>query len=212
MVKIAPSILAANFEHLEEEVKSVEEAGADYIHVDVMDGKFVPNQTPGLAMLQRSRATTNLIIDTHLMVENPKEWIEDFSSSNIITFHVEAVKSEDVENLIQTIHERGIKVGIALKPNTKVKEVIPYLDHVDMVLIMTVEPGFGGQKLIGSTLKKVKRLRKMNSTLDIEVDGGINLKNIAKVKKMGANVIVAGTAIFGENNRKEVIGKLRELT
>ena len=209
MVKIAPSILAADFIHLEDEVKSVEIAGADYIHVDVMDGKFVPNQTPGLEMLKRSKKASNLTLDTHLMVENPWEWIEPFSASHIITFHIEAVQGEEVDKLIASIHEKGIKVGIAIKPKTSLQEVIPYLDRIDMVLIMTVEPGFGGQKLIESCLKKVKDLRKINKTIDIEVDGGITLKNIGKVKKMGANVIVAGTAIFGANNRKEAIETLR---
>ncbi len=209
MVKIAPSILAADFMHLEEEIKSVEEAGADYIHVDVMDGKFVPNQTPGLEMLKRSKASSHLTIDTHLMVENPSEWVEDFSLSDILTFHLEAVSKEEIVSLIQKIHEKGIKVGIAIKPKTPIKELVPYLSMIDMVLVMTVEPGFGGQKLITSCLRKVKAMRKINKEIDIEVDGGIYPSNIEKVKNAGANVIVAGTAIFQESNRKLAIEALR---
>ena len=143
------------------------------------------------------------------MVENPMEWVEPFSASNILTFHIEAVKSEEVEKLISFIHEKGIKVGIAIKPKTSVKAILPFLPLIDMVLVMTVEPGLGGQKLIGSCLRKVKKIRKINKSIDIEVDGGINLKNIEKVKKKGANIIVAGTAIFGASNRQEVITRLR---
>ena len=209
MVKIAPSILAADFMHLEDEIKSVEEAGADFIHLDVMDGKFVPNQTPGAKMINTARKVTNLPIDTHLMVENPMEWVEEFASSSIVTFHIEAVNSEDVENIIKFIHEKGIKAGIAIKPKTPVKKIIPFLNMIEMVLVMTVEPGFGGQKLIGSTLRKVKKIRKMNKNIDIEVDGGINIKNIKKVQKAGANVIVAGTAIFSSGDRKDTIKRLK---
>ena len=210
MVKIAPSILAADFENLEQEIKSVEDAGADYIHIGVMDGDFVTNKTLGLEMLKRSNQATDLILDTHLMVENPIDWIDDFSKSDIITFHLEAVDEETANKIIDELHEREIKVGISIKPDTPVEEIIPYIEKIDMVLVMTVEPGKGGQKLIPECLEKVRVLREISPDIDIEVDGGINLETITEVKSAGANIIVAGTAIFGAENRKYVIDKLKE--
>lgn len=210
MVKIAPSILAADFENLEQEIKSVEDAGADYIHIDVMDGDFVTNKTLGLEMLKRSNQATDLILDTHLMVENPIDWIDDFSKSDIITFHLEAVDEETANKIIDELHEREIKAGISIKPDTPVEEIIPYIEKIDMVLVMTVEPGKGGQKLIPECLEKVRVLREISPDIDIEVDGGINLETITEVKSAGANIIVAGTAIFGAENRKYVIDKLKE--
>ena len=209
MVKIAPSILAADFENLEEEIKDVEIAGADYIHIDVMDGEFVTNKTPGLEMLKRSNAVTNLILDTHLMVENPLDWLEDFSESDIITFHIEAVNEEIAYKIIEELHEKEIKVGMSIKPDTSVDEIMPYIDKIDMILIMTVEPGKGGQTLIPECLEKVKMIREIAPDLDIEVDGGVNLETIQMVKNAGANVIVAGTAIFGSEDRKSVIDKFK---
>ena len=210
MVKVAPSILAADFENLEDEIKKVELAGADYIHIDVMDGEFVSNKTEGLEMLKRSNSATNLTLDTHLMVENPLDWIEDFFESDIITFHIEATDEETANKIIENLHEKEIKVGISIKPGTDIEEVLPYIDKIDMVLIMTVEPGMGGQKLIPECLEKVRILREIAPDLDIEVDGGINIENIEIVKKAGANIIVAGTAIFGAKDPKYVIEKLKE--
>lgn len=209
MVKVAPSILAADFENLEEEIKKVELAGADYIHIDVMDGEFVTNKTEGLEMLKRSNAATNLTLDTHLMVENPQDWIEDFFESDIITFHLEATDEETANKIIEELHEKEVKVGISIKPDTDIEEVLPYIDKIDMVLVMTVEPGMGGQKLIPECLEKVRMLREIAPDLDIEVDGGINVENIEEVKKAGANIIVAGTAIFGAEDPKYVIDKLK---
>lgn len=211
MVKVAPSILAANFEKLEEEIKDVVDAGADYIHVDVMDGEFVNNETPGLEMYERARKSTDKIIDTHLMVENPENWIDDFSKSDIITFHLEAVDEETAYRIIERLHELEIKVGISIKPDTPVEEIMPYLDRIDMVLVMLVEPGWGGQKMMEECLEKVTIIREANPDIDIEVDGGINLENVQKVKDAGANVIVAGTAVFKASNKQDAIIKLKSL-
>ena len=209
MVKIAPSILAADFENLEKEIEKIELAGADYIHIDVMDGEFVLNKTEGLDMLKRSNSATNLPLDTHLMVEDPLNWIEDFLESDIITFHIESVDEETANQIIEELHEKEVKVGISIKPNTELEEILPYIDKIDMVLIMTVEPGMGGQKLIPECLEKVRALREFATDVDIEVDGGINLENIVDVRNAGANIIVAGTAIFGASDKKYVIEKLR---
>ncbi len=210
MVKISPSILAADFDNLEKEVKDVMSLGADRIHVDVMDGRFVNNITPGKEMYEKARAATDGIIETHLMVENPREWILDFKKSDIIIFHVETVNIEECFELIDYIHSLGIKVGITLKPDTPLKKIMPFLEKVDMVLVMTVEPGFGGQKLIGMCLDKVNELRLLNDKIDIEVDGGINLDTFQDAVKAGANILVAGTAIFKATNRKKVISLFKE--
>lgn len=209
MVIIAPSILAADFDNLEKEIRSVEEAGADYIHIDVMDGEFVDNKTQGIDMLEIANETTNLPLDTHLMVENPEDWIDDFLESDTVTFHIEATDEEHTNSIIEKLHEHEIRAGIAIKPDTSIEEVLPYVDKVDMILVMTVEPGFGGQKLIPECLEKVKQLREISKEIDIEVDGGINLENIEEAKKAGANIIVAGTSIFKAENKKYVIEKMK---
>ena len=209
MVIIAPSILAADFDNLEKEIRSIEEAGADYIHIDVMDGEFVNNKTQGIDMLEIANKTTNLPLDTHLMVENPEDWIDDFLESDTVTFHIEATDEERANSIIEKLHEHEIRAGIAIKPDTSIEEVLPYVDKVDMILVMTVEPGFGGQKLIPACLEKVKQLREISKEIDIEVDGGINLENIEEAKKTGANIIVAGTSIFKAENRKYVIEKMK---
>jgi len=214
MGKIAPSILSADFTKLGEEIKAVEKAGADYIHIDVMDGHFVPNITVGPMIVKAARRATGLPLDVHLMIENPELYIDDFvkAGSDLISVHAETVAH--LHRLLGVIREAGVKAGAALNPATPLSSIEYVLEHVDMVVLMTVNPGFGGQSFIPEVLPKITELKKMivqrGMKLDIEVDGGINVKNIAQVAQAGANVFVAGNAIFGSNNYAETISKMRE--
>ena len=215
MVKIAPSILSADFCCLEKEIKKVEQAGADYIHVDVMDGHFVPNITIGPLIVKAAKKCTKLPLDVHLMIENPDKYIPDFAKAgaDIITIQVEASKSlaEDVE----LIKQNDAAAGVVVNPATPVEEVYPVLDNISMVLLMSVNPGFEGQKFMPEVLPKIKQLRaeieKRKLNVEIEVDGGINLETAAKVVKAGANVLVAGSAIYYAKDYKSVIKKMKEL-
>ncbi len=210
MVKVAPSILSLDVNEISEKVEKVKNAGADYIHLDVMDGKFVNNETCALEMLEQVRDISNITIDTHLMVEDPENWLEDFLCSSIISFHIEAVDNETLDRIVEYLHERDIKVGVAIKPDTQIEEIMTCIEKIDMVLVMLVEPGFGGQTMIEKCLEKVTQLRKIAPELDIEVDGGINLENVQRVKEAGANIIVAGTAIFGAEDIESAIQKIKE--
>ncbi len=203
---LSPSILAADFKNLGQQIADVDSAGAQYLHIDVMDGMFVPSISFGMPVIESIRGATDMVFDVHLMIMDPIRYVEEFAriGSDIITFHQEA--TDDPQAVIDKIHGLGKKAGIAIKPKTPVSVLLPYLDKVEMILVMTVEPGFGGQKLIPETIDKVREVRKMlddrNLTTDIQVDGGINDANVMTAISAGANVIVAGSAVFKGNARE----------
>ena len=216
MIKISPSILSADFANLERDIHRI--ADADYVHVDVMDGVFVPNISIGIPVVKCIRPVTDLPLDVHLMIDRPVRYVEQFcdAGGDLITCHVEADTEENIHSAIVKIHAKGKKAGIVLKPKTTWEAVLPYIDQVELILVMTVEPGFGGQKLIPECLDKVQVIRKMINdkglSTDLEVDGGINLDNVAFAMEKGANVIVAGSAVFKDDiaaNAKAFLNRLQ---
>ncbi|MCU0822867.1 MAG: ribulose-phosphate 3-epimerase [Spirochaetes bacterium] len=214
MEKISPSILSADFCRLGEEIKSVEDAGADYIHIDVMDGHFVPNITIGPFVVKAAKKAAGRPLDVHLMISDPDRYIDEFvnAGSDILTVHAEAVIH--LHRTISYIKEKGVRAGVSINPSTPISAIELILEYVDMVVIMSVNPGFGGQKFIESVLPKISGLRniieKKNYNIELEVDGGITVDNIGKIAAAGANVFVSGSGIFGTKDYKKTIRLMRE--
>ena len=211
-VIVSPSILSADFANLEKEICKVEQAGADWIHVDVMDGHFVPNITIGIPVVKSLRKVTQLPLDVHLMIENPEKYVKDFADAgaDIITFHYEAVDIKNIKSLIDVIKSFGVKAGMSIKPKTHPDKVLPFLNDLDLLLVMTVEPGFGGQKFMEDCAEKIKFLKPCSpENLIIQVDGGINDTTAKICKEYGANSLVAGNYIYKSDDIKKAIELLR---
>ena len=214
MIKVAPSILSADFSKLGEEIIKIDQAGADMIHIDVMDGHFVPNLTLGAPIVKALRTVTKLPFDVHLMINNPENLIDDFiaAGADIITIHIEA--ANHLHRLVQKVKSSGVKVAVSLNPATPLNTLEEILPELDMVLLMSVNPGFGRQSFIPATLNKIARLKELIDAkklkIDIQVDGGINLETAPKVIKHGANILVAGSAVYGSNDIKGTIAQLKQ--
>lgn len=209
-IKISPSMLACDFANIEAELKKCESGGADLIHLDVMDGHFVPNISIGAPVIAAMKKVCTVPFDVHLMISEPLKYINDFikAGADIITFHAEC--DSDIDETIDKIIAGGCKASLAVKPDTPIETVYPYLDKLSMVLVMTVEPGFGGQSFMESTMPKIEKLRAKCPTLDIQVDGGINPETVKIAGKAGANVMVAGSAVFKSTNAGETIKILKQ--
>lgn len=214
MIKISPSVLAADLSNLAKDVMDIESAGADMVHLDVMDGIFVPNITFGMPVIKALRDKSNLIFDVHLMIDKPERYAMRFidAGADILTFHLEAC--ENPSELLEQIREQGVMAGISIKPATPVEDIYPLLEQCDMVLVMTVEPGYGGQKLIPETIEKVRKLKaevkKRGIDLEIAVDGGVNESNASELINAGAGILVAGSSVFGASDRRVAIDALRK--
>lgn len=213
MVKISPSVLACDLARLADEVKVIEAAGAEMAHLDVMDGLFVPNMSFGMPVIEALRKHSDIIFDVHLMIANPEKYIDRFidAGADIVTFHFEATDKPEV--LLENIKKRGVKAAISIKPATPAEAIFPLLDKCDMVLVMTVEPGYGGQSFMPDMLPKIRKIReeanRLGLELDIQVDGGINPETAKLVREAGANVLVAGSSVFKAADRKAAIDALR---
>ena len=214
MIKISPSMLSCDFSRIGEEAELIASSGADMLHLDVMDGHFVPNITFGAPVIKSIRNRTDIVFDVHLMISDPLKYAEDFvkAGADIITFHVES--DSDVKETIEKIKSLSCKVGLSVKPGTPIEAVFPYLDDIDMVLVMTVEPGFGGQSFMGDMMKKIVTLKdkllETGKTTDIQVDGGINEETVSVAARAGANVFVAGSAVFCTDSYEKAISSLRK--
>jgi len=213
--KIAPSVLSADFARLGDEIARVERAGADMIHFDVMDGHFVPNLSIGIPVLESLRKVTRLPLDAHLMIDNPERYVEVFvkSGANSVSVHAEVCK--DIPAMAKRLHDLGARASVGVNPETEVQRVLPFAEHLDMILIMSVHPGFGGQEFIPAALEKLRAVRReldrRGLKVDIEIDGGVKLDNIAEVKAAGANVFVSGSGIFGQGDYRKVVKEMRDL-
>lgn len=216
MIKIAPSILSADFARLGEEVAEIKNTGADYVHFDVMDGQFVPNISIGIPVLKSLRKATDMFIDVHLMIDRPLRYVEQFCSAgaDLVNVHVEADSEENIKAALLKARSLGKKTGVTIKPKTPAGAVAPYLGLVDLVLVMTVEPGFGGQSFMHDQLPKIAAVRKMLDEscpeCELEVDGGVDAVTAKLVKEAGANVLVAGSAVFGKADRAAAVRAIRE--
>lgn len=217
MIKVAPSILSADFVNLERDIRALGPAGADYVHVDVMDGLFVPNLTIGLPVVKAISRISPLPLDVHLMIDRPLRYAERFceAGADVLTLHVEADTPEHTREALETIRACGKKAGLSLKPGTPAEAALPYLELCDLILVMTVEPGFGGQKFMADMMPKLKTLRRWldgkNPGCELEVDGGVNGETAKLCVEAGANVLVAGSAIFGETDRAAAIRTIRTI-
>jgi ribulose-phosphate 3-epimerase len=210
MIKIAPSILSADFGALRHDVRKVEKAGADWLHIDIMDGHFVPNLTMGPDIVKSIRSDSSLFFDCHLMIDNPENYIEAFrnAGADLITFHAECV--DDIGALADKIHALGIKAAVSVNPATPIDRVLENLPKLDMVLVMSVVPGFGGQKFMAQVLDKIRVIRKIAPHIDIEIDGGINSETAPLAAKAGANILVAGSAVFKSPSYEDAISLIRK--
>lgn len=215
MVKVAPSILSADFVNLERDIRRLSETGADYVHVDVMDGIFVPNITIGIPVVAAIRGITELPLDVHLMIDRPLRYVDEFctAGANLLTVHVEADTKEHTIEALRRIHEHGVRAGVVVKPNTPAEAVLPFVELCDIILVMTVEPGFGGQKFMAHMMPKLKQISQYiaekNPACELEVDGGINAETSKLCRENGANVLVAGSAYFKADDPAAFVAKVK---
>ena len=216
MIKVSPSILSADFVNLERDIRALSPAGADYVHVDVMDGIFVPNITIGIPVVAAIRKITDLPLDVHLMIDRPIRYVDDFckAGSDILTIHTEADTEENTLNALKRIRENGVKAAVSVKPKTPAEAVLPFLPFCDLILVMTVEPGFGGQSFMADMMPKLKKIREyidaQNPSCELEVDGGVNEKTAMICRENGANVLVAGSAYFKAVNPAEFVRAVKK--
>ena len=215
MAKLSPSILSADFGILKEQLELLEKSGVEYLHIDIMDGTFVPNISIGIPVIKSIRKYTNMIFDTHLMIVNPEKYIKEFKDAGCDIINVHAEACENLSETIDKINNLGVKSGVTIKPKTSVSEIVDILDKVNLVLVMTVEPGFGGQKLMEEQLEKVKELIKIREKngykFDIEIDGGVNINNLEYITSFGVDIVVAGSAVFESEDIEKTINSFNDI-